>query len=520
MIFLHTEERIMTDKRILKIPMNRVEGDLEVHVAIEDNVIVDAKSSGIMYRGFENLLKGRAAMDSLVITPRICGICGTAHLMTAAEALERVKGVICPDAAFYMRHIALAVEKIQSDIRHAFLMFTPDFLNPFYAKTKDFEEAVSRYEPFRGSTVIETVAETRHLPGIIALIGGQWPHSSYMVPGGVTSMPSENDLLKCAYILKRFRKWYENRVIGFDIESLNEIKSTDELFSLTLNSGEGRKSDLAFYLEYGKNIGLHTMGKSHGNYISCGIYGEQERKALGVSDDPYFMGGTLFGNDAAAMDQSFITECLSHAWYKSDDAPRHPSEGNTAPYASGEESKKYSWAKAPRYNGHPAETGPLASLMTARDALFTDLVKTIGESAYVRELARLLRPARLIAFVNRLLENPDMGSGYYNDPGDILEGDGFGLTESTRGMLGHWSSISDGKIENYQVITPTTWNASPRDENGVPGPWEKAMMDTEIKDPENPIELGHIIRSFDACLFCTVHFIDMKQSFFAHESFF
>jgi hydrogenase large subunit len=160
----------------------------------------------------------------------------------------------------------------------------------------------------------------------------------------------------------------------------------------------------------------------------------------------------------------------------------------------------------------PAETGPLAEMVMATDPLILDMVREDGPNVYLRELARLVRTAFLIPVMEQWLkETASCKEEFYCDHGKAENGDGYGLVEAPRGALGHWVKIGEEKIESYQIITPTAWNASPRDANGVRGPWEEALIGTEIKDLDNPVEIDHIIRSFDPCLVCTVHTINLKK---------
>ena len=180
---------IMHSKKIQVLPLNRVEGDLEIHFEIENGMVSEVRSVGTMYRGFENLLAGRAPLDGLVITPRICGICSTAHLKAAVKALDMIAEVQIPDDAVRVRNLTLMAEQLQNDLRHTFLLFTPDFTSPAYREHSLFEEAVKRYRPLKGETVVPTIRETKKILEIIAILGGQWPHSSFMVPGGWFRFP-------------------------------------------------------------------------------------------------------------------------------------------------------------------------------------------------------------------------------------------------------------------------------------------------------------------------------------------
>jgi len=176
--------------------------------------------------------------------------------------------------------------------------------------------------------------------------------------------------------------------------------------------------------------------------------------------------------------------------------------------------KKYSWSKAPRYAGLPAETGPLAERIVGGDPLFGDLLRRDGANLVIRQLARLTRPATLLAamesWLGEMAARPDQP--YYEPVPPIKDGRGFGLVEAARGALGHWVEIRDGKIARYQIVTPTAWNGSPRDHAGVRGPWEEALIGTPIADIDNPVEAGHVVRSFDPCLVCTVHVVGADKT--------
>lgn len=504
----------MSAKKILIYPLNRVEGDLEIHVEIKDGVITEARSAGTMYRGFENLLLGRAILDGLVITPRICGICSTSHLKAAAKALDMFFNVKVPDNAKRIRNVTLMAEQIQNDFRHAFLLFMADFSNPVYEKHPLFDEALRRYEPLKGETAIQTIQKTQKVLEVIAILGGQWPHSSFMVPGGVVYMPSANDVTQCLFLLRNFRQWFESRVLGCRIERWMDVRSKSDL-DVWLDEAEShRNSELGFFIRFAKKAGLEKIGKGHGNFISFGSLDLPENTEVkSFNDDRQFLpSGFSHHLEVKGFDQEKITEDVSHSWFNDYAGGKHPFDGVTSPYASGSESGKYSWAKAPRYDGMPAEAGPLAEMVGACDPLFIDLLRQDGPNVFIRELARLVRSAVLIPIMEQWLKETVLSSEeFYRDHGKRANGEGFGLVEAPRGALGHWVKIKDAKIERYQVITPTAWNASPRDSSGVRGPWEEAVVGTEIKDKDNPVEVEHIIRSFDPCLVCTVHAIDIKK---------
>lgn len=499
----------MTQKMILNVPLNRVEGDLELRVQIEDGYVVDAWSSGTMYRGFENIMVGRAPLDGLVITPRICGICSTAHLTAAAQALDAIAGIGVSDDAQRIRNLALMVEHIQSDMRHAFLLFMPDLANPIYRDHFMYEEAVRRYAPLKGTMSIETIRETKRVLEIVAILGGQWPHSSYMAPGGVISMPTAADLTQCSYLLSNYRRWYENRVLGCPIERWLQVDSVEAMNVWLDEVKEHENGELGFFLRFARSIGLDKIGRGHGNFLSYGSLNmplETAVPAPATNGNQFTPAGFAEGQRLQQFDQERIAEHVAHSWFVDYGGGRHPFEGETRPYATGGEGDQYSWGKAPRYNDLPAETGPLAEMIVAEQPLFTDLISQDGSSVLARELARLIRPAILIpAMEVWLQEVAQFGQQLFRPTDPIEEGEGFGLVEATRGALGHWVKIEGGLISHYQIIPPTSWNASPRDTDGIRGPWEEALIGTEVPDSENPVAVGHVVRSYDACLVCTVH---------------
>jgi len=506
---------IATESRTITVPLNRVEGDLEVKVEIRDGVVTDAWSAGTMYRGFENMLRGRGAYDGLVITPRICGICGTAHLTAAALALESIAGTPSPPNATIARNIALMTEHVQSDLRHGILMFLADFANPAYSGSPLHEEAVRRFAPLQGSSVLEAVRQTRDLLQIVAIIGGQWPHSTYMVPGGTTTHVKRSEISTCRYLLDSFQAYYERSVLGCSLERWLQIESLADLDAWLDEAPAHRDSDLGFFLRFGREIGLDRIGRSHGNYLCYGqldIPAQSRVRGRGNDEKQLVPGGFHHGGSGYPFEQREIAEHVSHSWYQDYEGGRHPHEGETIPYASGQERHKYSWAKAPRYNGLPAETGPLAEMVISGHPLFTDLIAVDGGSALTRELARLTRAAELLPAMRRWFDELDVGAPFYTPTERVTDGVGFGTTQASRGALGHWIKLTDGRIDHYQVITPTGWNCSPRDGDGVRGPWEEALVGTPVADETNPIELGHVVRSFDACLVCCVHTVRGSQS--------
>lgn len=505
----------------INIPVNRAEGDLEIRIDLTDGIITDAWSSGTMYRGFEGMMAGRGYLDGLVITPRICGICSLTHLTAAVEALDAIAGITPPDNALRLRNVSIMAETIQSDMRQAILMFMTDFTNhQAYQHHSLFEEATRRYQPLKGASALDVIRKTKRLIEVIAIIGGQWPHTSFMVPGGVTSIPDTAKLMQCRLIIENFQNWYESRVLGCSIERWHEISSMKSLYQWLDECPEHHDSEVGFFLRFALKAGLENIGKGTGNYISHGNFPFPQN--TGVTPPSYkipknngsnrrghllFSTGFARGTAIEPLDSAKIKEDISYAWFQQKNAVAHPFEGETRPYASGNTGDRYSWAKAPRYDELAAETGPLAEMIIDERPLFHDIVNRKEVSVLTRQLARITRPARLLpvmsTWINEIMLNRN--APFYTPVKEIPDGQGAGMIQAARGALGHWVKIKNQKITHYQIITPTSWNGSPRDGNMNRGPWEEALIGTAVKSLENPVEAGHVIRSFDPCMVCAVH---------------
>lgn len=485
--------------RSIRLPFNRVEGDLDIRVELKEGRVSDAWVSGTMFRGFENMMIGRGPLDGLVITPRICGICSTSHLHAAALALDQLAGARVPGNATRLRNVTQMAEHLQSDLRHLFLMFAVDFAHPCYQSRGFYPQAQARYAPLKGETALDVVRQTRRILEVVAIVGGQWPHSSFMVPGGIVSVPSSADLRQCRFLVHQLRSWFEERVLGGSLESWQQLQSADDLDAWCAERGRER-AELSLLLRIGRELGLDKSGVGHGCFLSCGSLpipeGESTAKHL-------LAAGFMQRGKVHSWSSKQVAEDVSCSWLAGS-AVNSPMISETLPQFDKSETA-YSWVKAPRYRRNPAETGPLAELLVAGQPLMNDWVATRGASALARELARVVRCAELLPVMERWLREAGGADGYYCHPGEIESGTGIGLTQASRGALGHWLRIEDGRIAHYQIITPTSWNASPRDGSGMRGPLEEALIGTEVADERHPIELGHIVRSFDPCLVCAVH---------------
>lgn len=491
----------------LDIDLNRVEGDLEFQLDLEDGVVVDARCIGTLYRGFEQIMIGRAPRDSLVITPRICGICGTAHLYAAVRALEQLGAITPTEHATGVRNLCLMAENLQSDLRQSFLFFAPDLCHPSYAAQPLAAAVTAAFAPLQGSVVRGCLQVSRRIVAIVAIFGGQWPHSTYMLPGGISQPANRRRLLEAGDILAEARDWFERDVLGgTPLEDWLALDSADALFGWLEASPQHRDAALGLFTGFCRAIELHRIGRGSGDMISFGVNPEPAGGGSGMPAGFY---------DAAAdrvedLDQSQITEHVRHSWFVDYPGGRHPWQGETIPDYQ-PETQRYSWSKAPRYADRVVQTGPLAELRIGGDALIVDLLRREGDNAWLRQFARLRRAAWTLNAMQEQLRRLGgcLDQPHYLDPGIATwpDGDSYGLVEAARGALGHWLRVRDGVIDKYQIVTPTAWNASPRDSAGQPGHWERSVIGLRIDNPDDPVAIGHIVRSHDPCLVCTVHFI-------------
>jgi len=481
-------------RRISIDPFNRIEGDLRIELEVEDGQVTAARSSGIIFRGFERIMPGRDPMDALVVTPRICGICSGSHGVAAAKTLAHALDAKMPENAFYMRNLILGTEVVMSHISHFYLLFLPDLTNPAFADRTFYPMVSERFAAFKGSSVARAVRARQSALEIMGLVAGKWPNTLAIHPSGTTSTLNLSSLTRAIGILQEFTEFLEKHLLACPLEEWLDIDSFHRLEEW-MTDDRHAGGDLGLFLKAALDIGLDRLGRGAGRFLSYGGYD--------LPDGSQWIPAGYFDGHAAPFDQELVSECITASFFRDAVSCRHPLGAVTTPCADKEGA--YSWAKAPRYHGKTVEVGPLARMVIGGDPLITDLRAKTGDNALTRMLARLQELLRLSRQLQIWLAAIQPKEPFYLPSSSRYRETGIGLTEAARGCLGHWMKTSANLITSYQVITPSAWNMSPRDSEGQPGPVEQALANVRLKDPDNPVEVNLIVRSFDPCMSCTVH---------------
>jgi hydrogenase large subunit len=453
-------------------PITRLEGHLKIEIKVDlvggNQQVVDAKSTGTLFRGFEKILVGRDPQDAQHITQRICGVCPVPHGMASVIAQDKAYGVSIPSNARIMRNLVMGANFIQSHILHFYHLALQDFVDG--PAMPPWQPSWSTDKRISGSAAtnlvnnyVSAIDMTRKAHELGALFGGRMPHPPAYIAGGFTGFPRTNRITQASNYLNELISF----INGSYIPDVDTVSST--------------------YGDYS------AIGEGYGNLLAFGAFPQAQDET-----NKLFKGGCIENNSTSVspVDTSLIREQVRYSWYANSTKNLQPARGKTTPKYP--KKKAYSWLKAPRYDGKPYEAGPLARM-------WINGVYTKGISVMDRHKARAQETQKIALSMQSWLNELQAGDPVYAPHNGIVNSTVSGLTEAPRGALGHWVTLSLGKIKNYQVITPTCWNASPRDNVGLPGPIEKALVGTPVLNIEEPIEVLRVIHSFDPCLACAVH---------------
>ena len=561
-------------ERIVVDPITRIEGHLRAEVEISDGTIKEAFLSSTMVRGLENIVKGRNPKDVWAFVQRTCGVCTAVHATASVRAVEDAIGIKVPPNAEMVRNIMLGSLYVHDHVVHFYHLHAFDWvdvvsgLSADPVKTSQLAQSISNWpksSPGYFSDLqkrLKKFVESGQL-GIFA--NGYWGHPAM-------KLPPEANLMATAHYLEAL-EWqkeivkvhaifggknpHPNFLVGGmacainldDASGLNAERLA--MVQKLLIQGKQFVEQVyipdvlaiaGFYKDWGAIGGFH-------NFMSFGDFPMQGYNNTNTSTFK-FPTGVILNKDLSKVhnldlrDLKTVEEYVNNSWYDySGDgkAGKHPWVGETninytgpkPPYTHLDVENKYSYIKTPRWKGHAMEVGPLARTLIGYaegrpeykeivDATLSKLqvpagalFSTLGRTA-ARALETQLVAGWNLEFFDTLIDNIKKGDTRMANMEKTetskwpSEAKGVGLVEAPRGSLSHWVVIKDGKVDNYQQVVPSTWNASPRDPKGQRSPYESALIDTPVADAELPLEIIRTIHSFDPCIACAVHLYDEK----------
>lgn len=554
-------------QRITIDPVTRIEGHLRIDCEIENGVVSRAWASGTMWRGMEEIVKGRDPRDAWMIVQRICGVCTTTHAIASVRAAESALNMKVPLNAQYIRNIILAAHTTHDHIVHFYQLSALDWVDITAALQADPEKASALLKGISTWSLNSAEELSKVQQKIKALVAsgqlgifanGYWGHPAMKLPPEINliavahylqALECQRDANRVVALLGGKTPHIQNLAVGgvanpinldglgvLNLERLMYIKTfIDRLADFVEQVYKVDTAVIAaFYPEW------LSQGKGAVNYLSAPEFPTDAQNGSFLFPGGYIADGDLstWREITSHHDEYLIKgiqESAKHAWYK-DEAPQAPWEGTTIPdYTGWQDEGKYSWVKSPTFYGKTVEVGPLANLLNKLAAkreptwaklneiiaiykkltgntisvaqLHSTLGRIIGRTVHACELQHILQHqySALIANIGKgdheTFVKPDIpATGEFK---------GVGFLEAPRGMLSHWMVIKDGNIGNYQAVVPSTWNAGPRNADDEMGPYEQSLVGTPIADPQKPLEVVRTIHSFDPCMSCAVHVVDV-----------
>jgi hydrogenase large subunit len=552
-------------KRIVVDPVTRIEGHLRIDCEVEGGKVQKAWSSGQMFRGIETILLGRDPRDAWLFTQRFCGVCTTVHAIASVRTVENALGLEVPLNAQYIRNLIVMAHAMHDHIVHFYHLSALDWVDVVSAlkadpaKTAALAESLS---PWPGNSRNQLKAVQDKVKGFVEagqlgiFTNGYWGHPAMKLSPEVNLLAVSHYLQALEYqrkvnqivaLLGGKTPNIQNLAVGGVANAIN----LDNEATLNMNKLYMVKDvldEISTFIEQVYFVDVCAIGGMYPEWLG---YGAGVTNYLAVPDLPLdtkgtkfdLPGGTIFNGDLATVKEikSFddpyfkenITESIAHAWYDGE-WTKHPFDEETVPkYTAYQDAKKYSWVKAPRFQGKVMQVGPLAQVLvgfalgheptkrwavktleTAGAVAKTKLSPAVLHSTLGRHAARMIRTCVISELAKKhwglLAANIGKGdTAIFNEP-VFPKGEqrGFGFHEAPRGVLSHWIVIRDGKIANYQAVVPSTWNAGPRDEKDQPGPYEASLVGNPVANAELPLEVLRTVHSFDPCLACAIHTLD------------
>ena len=530
-------------------PITRIEGHLRVEMEVENGVVADAWVSGGCFRGMELVVQNRTPEDAAQIVERICGVCPVSHAHASSIAGDKAYGITISNNARIVRNLLEGAQFLHSHILWLYNLAALDYVNPLNALQANVDDAYAvalenglalhsdlnqLYEKlaafadngqlsiFSGnwfdadggeayvdnpeanliltSHDLEALKMQARSSEMAALLGGKMPHVMTSIPGGNMWVPTESKLDDLLAMATEVRDWVNDTVLA---DTVMLAKLYPEVL---------------------------TFGKGCGRYIAWGVfegpdwpYGDNYTEQMLNRYLPMAVLDEQF--QASDVQENLITEYMGRSWYKGSETYTSPYFVTDPDFTEYNVDDRYSWVKAPAYDGKPMEAGSMARIFAAYvrgvpfikeqvDAVLGilgakpgDLAafqSTLGRTA-IRQIETIYIANLMVEWVNELAEAIKGGdSEYFREPAR-LTGEGTGFWEAPRGALYHSEKVVDGKIEGYQIIIPSTWNLAPINGDGEHGPLEQALIGVPVADIEKPINALRTVHSFDPCTACAVH---------------
>jgi [NiFe] hydrogenase large subunit len=528
--------------RIVIDPITRIEGHLKIELEVTGNTVADAWSSGTLFRGVEAILQGRNPEDAWLFTQRVCGVCTYVHGSASVRCVEDALSASIPKNARVVRNLLMGSQFVHDHPIHFYHLHGLDWVDIVSAlsadpgKTADAAKAVSPEAPPMDFSAIQDRLKKFVASGQLGIFaGGYWGHPAYVLS------PEENLLIAAHYLLtlrQQLKAAEMQAIFGAKNPHVQSLRVGGVTCKWDITAERIARfrtllTDMRSYIDTIYIPDVKYLARKYGswkgiggfnNYLAYGDFSSNDEEG----DNSLFPGGVILDKTLSSIgdvDLSKISEHVNRSWYSG--SSLNPAIGQTVPNYTGYDTQsQYSWLKAPRYDGSAMEVGPLARVLIAygkntrpvvslvnsflADANLTtaDLHSTLGRMA-----ARALETKIIADAMDRWLKSLDPSGEVLTTVTIPATGsiNGTGLNEAPRGALGHWIKIQDGKIGNYQMVVPSTWNLGPRDGSGVRGPVEQALIGLPVADPSKPVEILRLIHSYDPCLACAVHVIDTKK---------
>ncbi|MDY0292213.1 MAG: nickel-dependent hydrogenase large subunit [Desulfuromonadaceae bacterium] len=553
-------------KRIVIDPITRIEGHLRIECAVDNGKVVDAWSTGTMWRGIENMLKGTDPRESWMITQRICGVCTTVHAIASVRAVENALNMEIPVNAQYIRNMIVGAHCLADNMIHFYILSAVDWIDiasaALEADARNAATLAQKLSPWKRNSFQEFKQVQDKLRKFVEsgqlgpFSSGYWGHPAMKLHPDVNliaavhyfqALEYQRKINKVVTILGSKTPHIQNLAVGGVANPINldspATLTMERLYYLKTQMDEVRDFVEQVYLVDVATIAAMypewcTYGKGNGNFLSVPEMPMDEKGTSFAMPGGYIKGGDLssFRRINSSRDPYFednVKESVKHSFYQGD-WTMHPFVATTEPkFVEADLEGKYSWVKSPSFLNEPAEVGPVAAVLGMYQAKhepavkFTDMMlekmSSIGKTQYDidilpstmgRHISRAIRVATVRENMAKqwdaLISNIESGdTTTFNEP-HFPEGEirGVGVHEASRGALSHWVVISNGKVRNYQTVVPTTWLACPRGTNDERGYYEQCLIGNPIADPEKPLEVLRTIHSFDPCMACAVHMLN------------